>query len=75
MLRFASALHADRVPCFNIIFHSSELLPGGSPYTPDDASVSRFLSDLRRLLVHLTGSLGAQGCTYAEFGAAWAAAA
>ena len=22
-------------PCFNIIFHSSELLPGGSPYTPD----------------------------------------
>jgi hypothetical protein len=74
MLRFASALHADRVPCFNIIFHSSELLPGGSPYTPDEASVTRFLSDLRRLLEHLKG-LGAVGRTYAEFGAAWAAAA
>jgi hypothetical protein len=75
MLRFASALHADRVPCFNIIFHSSELLPGGSPYTPDEGSVARFLSDLRALLGHLTGPLGGVGRTYAEFGAARAAAA
>jgi peptidoglycan/xylan/chitin deacetylase (PgdA/CDA1 family) len=75
MLRFASALHRERVPCFNIIFHSSELLPGGSPYTPDEASVLRFLSDLRTLLEHLTGPLGGVGRTYAEFGAARAAAA
>ena len=66
MIAFASRLHATGVSCFNIIFHSSELLPGGSPYTPDAASVERFLSDLRALLAHLV-ALGGAGMTYAEF--------
>ncbi len=74
MLRFADRLAASGAPCFNIIFHSSELLPGGSPYTPDAASVERFLDDLRRLLAHLTGTLGATGRTYREFRDAWVAA-
>jgi hypothetical protein len=71
MLTFADALHARRVPCFNIIFHSSEILPGGSPYTPDAASVQRFLDELRRLLEHLTRHLGAVPRTYREFRQAW----
>lgn len=75
MLAFASRLARRGVPCFNVTFHSSEILPGGSPYTPDAASVERFLHDLRRLLEHLTGTLGAVGRTYAEFAAEWAAAA
>jgi hypothetical protein len=73
MLRFADVLAARRAPCFNIIFHSSELLPGGSPYTPDPPSVERFLADLRRLLEHLVRRLGAEGRTYAEFGREWSA--
>lgn len=72
MLAFASRLARARVPCFNIIFHSSELLPGGSPYTPDEASVARFKDDLKRLLEHLTERLGAAGRTYREFAAQWA---
>jgi len=72
MLAFATRLRDMRVPCFNIIFHSSELLPGGSPYTPDAASVARFLEDLRRLLEHLVGRLGGVGRTYREFAAAYA---
>lgn len=71
MLAFADALHARRVPCFNIIFHSSEVLPGGSPYTPDGASVERFLDALRRLLAHLTQRLAAVPRTYREFRQAW----
>jgi len=71
MLAFANRLAARGVPCFNILFHSSELLPGGSPYTPDQPSVDRFLDHLRRVLDHLTGRLGAAGRTYAEFAAAW----
>jgi hypothetical protein len=71
MVAFASRLHASGAPCFNIIFHSSELLPGGSPYTPDAASVERFFADLRALLAHLTGRLGAVGRTYAEFARDW----
>jgi hypothetical protein len=70
MLAFATRLAARRAPCFNIIFHSSELLPGGSPYTPDARSVERFMADLAALLEHLTGRLGAEGRTYAELGAA-----
>jgi len=70
MLSFADRLAARRAPCFNIIFHSSEILPGGSPYTPDEASVTRFLADLRRLLEHLT-ALGAVGRTYREFRDDW----
>ncbi len=75
MLAFASRLAAAGVPCFNVIFHSSELLPGGSPYTPDEASVSRFLDDLKRLFEHLTTRLGAVGRTYREFRAHWDARA
>jgi hypothetical protein len=66
MLAFASRLAAQGVRCFNVSFHSSEILPGGSPYNPDAAAVERFLSDLRRLLGHLTVRLGARGRTYAE---------
>lgn len=73
MLAFASELAGRRAPCFNIIFHSSEILPGGSPYTPDAPSVARFLDDLARLLEHLTAKLGAVGRTYAEFAAEWEA--
>ncbi|HEU0106153.1 MAG TPA: polysaccharide deacetylase family protein [Vicinamibacteria bacterium] len=72
MLTFADRLRRAGAPCFNLIFHSSEVLPGGSPYTPDEKSVARFLDDLRRLLAHLTGPLGAQGRTYAEFAREWA---
>src|SRR5262245_11703076 len=75
MLGFASRLAAAGLPCFNVTFHSSEILPGGSPYTPDAASVERFLDALRRLLEHLTVRLGAQGRTYAEFAREWAARA
>jgi hypothetical protein len=73
MLAFASRLKAQGATSFNIIFHSSELLPGGSPYTPDEASVARFTDDLRALLEHLTGPLGVVGRTYAEFAREWQA--
>jgi hypothetical protein len=71
MLAFASRLRSRGATSFNVIFHSSELLPGGSPYTPDQRSVDRFLDDLRALLDHLTGTLGVVGRTYAEFARHW----
>jgi hypothetical protein len=73
MLTFASRLKERGAPCFNVIFHSSEILPGGSPYNPDAASVGRFEDALRRLLEHLTSRLGAVGRTYAEFARGWPA--
>jgi hypothetical protein len=73
MLAFASRLEARGASCFNVIFHSSEILPGGSPYTPDEASVARFLDDLKRLLEHLTGPLGGAPRTCSEFAREWTA--
>ena len=73
MLAFASRLKERGAPCFNVIFHSSEIVPGGSPYNPDAASVARFEAALRGLLEHLTTRLGAVGRTYAEFARAWPA--
>ena len=73
MLSFASRLKEKGEPCLNVIFHSSELLPGGSPYNPDAASVERFEAALRRLLEHATARLGAVGQTYAEFARGWPA--
>ncbi len=67
MRAFVDALVAAGAPCLNVIFHSSEILPGGSPYTPDETSVERFLADLRGLLEHATARRGARGLTYAEF--------
>jgi hypothetical protein len=74
MLAFGSRMKEDGAPCFNVIFHSSEVLAGGSPYTPDAASVGRFQAALRALLEHLTARLGAVGRTYAEFAREWTAA-
>jgi hypothetical protein len=70
-LRFAQRLARSGAPCLNLLFHSSELLPGASPYHPDAASVDRFLGALRRLLEHTVGELGAVSRTYTEFTQAW----
>jgi hypothetical protein len=70
MQAFARALAAEGAACFNIIFHSSELLPGGSPYNRDEAAVTRFTDELERLLETLR-SLGGAGRTYAQFAAEW----
>ncbi len=67
--RLASRLVGDGLPCLNVLFHSSEILPGGSPYNPDPPSVASFLDRLERLFQHATESLGAVGRTYAEFAA------
>ena len=71
MKRLAARLVAHRVPCLNVIFHSSELLPGGSPYNRDEAGVTRFVDDLKAFLDFAMGKLGAQGRTFAELRAGW----
>jgi hypothetical protein len=73
MKALAARLSAGGVGCLNVIFHSSEVLPGGSPYNRDEASVTRFLDELRRFLEYATGKLQAKGRTFAEFRAGWPA--
>lgn len=62
---------ADR-PCLEMVLHSSELMPGGSPLFRDPAAIDGLYSDLRALFdaiaTHFTGM------TLAEFRQAWMAA-
>ncbi len=62
-------LEEGRAPA-NIIFHSSELLPGGSPYNGTRDDVERFYRDLESLLAFLVEN-GATGSTFREFRESW----
>jgi len=62
----ASALVARGVPTLNMLFHSSELVPGGSPYNRTDADVDRFFERLEQVFEHVMKKLGARGVTYRE---------
>jgi hypothetical protein len=50
MLRFLQVLRTLRPPFVSFTLHSSSLLPGGSPYNPDEASVQRMLNRMREVL-------------------------
>lgn len=66
----ARRLLRDGAPLANIIFHSSELLPGGSPYNQTAEDVDRFYRDLEAILALLTEG-GAAGGTFRSFREAW----
>lgn len=65
----ADALVRRGVPTLNMLFHSSELMPGGSPYSRDAKAVDRFFASLEQLFEHFVGRLSAQPVTLAEFAA------
>jgi hypothetical protein len=62
----ASGLVARGVPTLNMLFHSSELVPGGSPYNKDAKDVDRFFDRLERVFEHVMKRLEARGVTYRE---------
>jgi peptidoglycan/xylan/chitin deacetylase (PgdA/CDA1 family) len=62
-------LEDGRAPA-NIIFHSSELLPGASPYNETKDDVERFYRDLESLLGFLVEN-GASGSTFRAFRETW----
>ena len=73
MLALARRVLDGEAPTANIIFHSSELLPGGSPYNQTAAQVDAFYRELETLLAFLKEG-GAGGSTFREFHDAWVAA-
>jgi hypothetical protein len=70
----ASALVARGVPTLNMLFHSSELVPGGSPYNPDAPAVDRFFARLEDIFEHVMRRLEARGASYRECAEALTAA-
>jgi hypothetical protein len=70
MLFLAKRVVENREPLANIIFHSSELIPGGSPYNATEADVDRFFDSLGELLSFLSGK-GVEGRTFKEYRDEW----
>jgi peptidoglycan/xylan/chitin deacetylase (PgdA/CDA1 family) len=71
MIALAKRLQRARVPVLNLIFHSSEAIPGGSPYNRTAEDVDRFLATLDRFFEHVIGRLAAVPVTFAGFRARW----
>ncbi len=63
---FYDAAREAGLPYLMLMFHSSELMPGGSPYNPDGASVERMYEQLDALFQFLTES-GVTGSTLEAF--------
>lgn len=63
----ARGLVARGVPTLNMLFHSSELLPGGSPYYATAAAVDGLFDALARLFELVIKELGAEGRTYSAY--------
>ena len=70
MLWLADKLVVKKTPVANIIFHSSELLPGGSPYNRTREDVEGFYESLEALLRRLA-ERGVEGRTFCELRDEW----
>ena len=67
MCALAERLKDDRVPVLNVIFHSSEIIVGGSPYNRNDSELRTFFERLERFCEYATARLGAVPVTFSEF--------
>ncbi len=67
MMALARQLVARRVPILNLLFHSSEVVPGGSPYNATAEDVDAFFDRLGHFLTRVQAELGAEPLTFAEY--------
>ncbi len=63
--RVAALARRSGSPVLNLTFHSSELMPGGSPYNPTEESIEDLFARLEGFLSFLRAS-GVEGVTLAE---------
>lgn len=73
MCALAGRLADAGEPLLNVLFHSSEILVGGSPYNRTPAELAAFLDRLDRFLAFATGTLRAAPMTMSECRDAWSA--
>ncbi|HEX5215147.1 MAG TPA: hypothetical protein VFV98_06760 [Vicinamibacterales bacterium] len=67
MIALAREVVARSAPILNLLFHSSEVIVGGSPYNKTDAELAAFYDRLGKALTFMTRDLGAEPMTFAEF--------
>lgn len=69
----ANAYARQDAPCMVMMFHSSSLQAGFSPYVPDAAALTGFLRTIDETFAYCLGTLGMRGATLSEFAAEFAA--
>jgi peptidoglycan/xylan/chitin deacetylase (PgdA/CDA1 family) len=67
MKALARRIKDDGVPCLNLLFHSSEAIAGGSPYTRTAEELHAFVARLEQFFEYAVGELGAIPATFGEF--------
>jgi hypothetical protein len=71
--RLADVYLQRSAPCLVLMLHSSSLVAGFSPYTPDAPSLERLYRDFELALEHCVGRRGMVSATLEEFARAYAA--
>lgn len=67
MCALGRALLRRGAPILNLLFHSSEVIVGGSPYNRTQGELDAFYDRLGRFLTYATQDLGASGMTFKEY--------
>lgn len=65
--RLARAYLANGAPCMVMMFHSSSLLPGSTPYVTTERELEAFFATLRATLEYCIDELGMQPATLGGF--------
>lgn len=71
MIEVCDALAASGAPVLNLMFHSSELLPGGSPKVATAEQSQAFWQSLEAVFAHVTSRLGARPLMLREYAEQW----
>ena len=66
LLEVYRAARAEQLPALEMMFHSSELMPGGSPYNPTEDSIEQLYARFERVFAQLAVD-GCRGATLSEF--------
>lgn len=68
MIRLCDSSIKQGVTVLNMMFHSNELMPGGSPYNKTEADVERFLNKIEKLIGYLAEHYQLKFNTLKDFG-------
>jgi hypothetical protein len=71
MIRLCEIMLEKRVPVLNMMFHSSELMPGASPYIQTAGEADEMMKKVEAALNYLVDRRGVQPVTLAEFARGW----
>lgn len=71
MIKLCETMLKKRAPVLNMMFHSSELIPGASPYVQTTEAADRMMKSIDAVLEYLVGRRHVQAATLTGFANGW----